>query len=90
VFIRFVHRPLSRYLNALVEHGLVLDRMVEPAPPDGFLDRAPSTPRRRDPAPALPPPPPPLTARVAGRAMSEWSGIRAVRSSLVAMRGSVG
>jgi len=40
VFIRFVHRPLSRYLNALAEHGLVLERMVEPAPPDGFLDRA--------------------------------------------------
>ena len=40
VFIRFVHRPLSRYLNALAEHGLMLERMVEPAPPDGFLDRA--------------------------------------------------
>ena len=40
VFIRFVHRPLSRYVNALAEHGLVLERMVEPAPPDGFLDRA--------------------------------------------------
>jgi len=40
VFIRFVHRPLSRYLNTLAEHGLVLERMVEPAPPDGFLDRA--------------------------------------------------
>jgi SAM-dependent methyltransferase len=40
VFIRFVHRPLSRYVNTLVEHGLVLERMVEPAPPDGFIDRA--------------------------------------------------
>lgn len=40
VFIRFVHRPLSRYVNALVEHGLVLERMVEPRPPDGFLARA--------------------------------------------------
>ena len=40
VFIRFVHRPLSRYLNALAEQGLLLERMVEPAPPDGFLDRA--------------------------------------------------
>ena len=40
VFIRFVHRPLSRYLNALAEHGLTLERMVEPAPPDGFVDRA--------------------------------------------------
>lgn len=44
VFIRFVHRPLSRYLNALAEHGLVLERMVEPAPPDGFLARAPEYP----------------------------------------------
>jgi SAM-dependent methyltransferase len=40
VFIRFVHRPLSRYLNTLAEHGLVLDRMLEPAPPEGFLARA--------------------------------------------------
>jgi len=40
VFIRFVHRPLSRYLNALAERGLVLERMVEPPPPEGFLDRA--------------------------------------------------
>lgn len=40
VFIRFIHRPLARYLNTLAEHGLVLERMVEPAPPDGFLDRA--------------------------------------------------
>lgn len=40
VFIRFVHRPLSVYVNALSEAGLVLERMVEPAPPDGFLQRA--------------------------------------------------
>ncbi len=40
VFIRFVHRPLSRYVNALADHGLLLERMVEPAPPDGFVDRA--------------------------------------------------
>jgi SAM-dependent methyltransferase len=40
VFIRFVHRPLSRYLNALADHGLVLERMIEPVPPDGFLARA--------------------------------------------------
>jgi SAM-dependent methyltransferase len=37
VHIRFVHRPLSRYVNALAEHGLLLTRMVEPAPPPGFL-----------------------------------------------------
>jgi SAM-dependent methyltransferase len=40
VFIRFIHRPLSRYLNALADHGLVLERMDEPAPPPGFLARA--------------------------------------------------
>jgi SAM-dependent methyltransferase len=40
VFIRFLHRPLSTYLNALVDAGLVLERMVEPAPPSGFLNRA--------------------------------------------------
>lgn len=41
VFIRFIHRPLSRYFNALISNGLVLERMYEPAPPQGFLDRAP-------------------------------------------------
>jgi ubiquinone/menaquinone biosynthesis C-methylase UbiE len=41
VFIRFLHRPLSRYVNALVDHGLVLERMIEPAPPPGFVARAP-------------------------------------------------
>jgi SAM-dependent methyltransferase len=41
VFIPFLHRPLSRYLNALAEVGLVLRRMEEPAPPPGFLARAP-------------------------------------------------
>ncbi|HJR25984.1 MAG TPA: class I SAM-dependent methyltransferase [Acidimicrobiales bacterium] len=40
VFIPFIHRPLSRYLNALAEAGLVLRRMEEPAPPPGFLARA--------------------------------------------------
>ena len=40
VFLPFVHRPLSRYINALTDHGLVLRRMHEPAPPAGFLDRA--------------------------------------------------
>ena len=37
VFIPFIHRPLSRYLNALADHGLYLERMVEPPPPPGFL-----------------------------------------------------
>lgn len=41
VFIRFVHRPLSRYINALIANGLSLERMLEPSPPEGFLDRAP-------------------------------------------------
>ena len=40
VFIRFFHRPLSRYLNAARQAGLVLERMEEPAPPPGFLARA--------------------------------------------------
>ena len=40
VFVRFVHRPLSRYLNAAATAGLVLERMVEPAPPERFLERA--------------------------------------------------
>jgi SAM-dependent methyltransferase len=37
VFIPFIHRPLSRYVNALADAGLVIRRMVEPAPPVGFL-----------------------------------------------------
>ena len=41
VFIEFVHRPLSRYVNGLAANGLVLRHMEEPAPPPGFLIRAP-------------------------------------------------
>jgi SAM-dependent methyltransferase len=40
VFIPFVHRPLGRYVNALAAHGLFIERMDEPSPPDGFLARA--------------------------------------------------
>jgi len=40
VELPFVHRPLSRYVNAMARHGLVIERMEEPAPPPGFLDRA--------------------------------------------------
>ena len=40
VFIPFIHRPLSRYVNALAENGLLIERMLEPAPPDGFLELA--------------------------------------------------
>jgi hypothetical protein len=41
VHIRFVHRPMSRYVNALAANGLFVERMVEPAPPPGFLALAP-------------------------------------------------
>ncbi|HET7489454.1 MAG TPA: class I SAM-dependent methyltransferase [Acidimicrobiales bacterium] len=37
VFIPFVHRPLSRYVNAMAASGLHVVRMEEPAPPPGFL-----------------------------------------------------
>ena len=40
VFIPFIHRPMSRYVNAMAEAGLVLRRMLEPSPPPGFLIRA--------------------------------------------------
>jgi ubiquinone/menaquinone biosynthesis C-methylase UbiE len=40
VFVPFVHRPLSRYVNLLVDHGMLVTRMEEPAPPPGFLARA--------------------------------------------------
>jgi ubiquinone/menaquinone biosynthesis C-methylase UbiE len=40
VFIPFIHRPLSRYVNALAGCGLSLQRMEEPGPPPGFLARA--------------------------------------------------
>ena len=41
VHVRFVHRPLSRYLNGMIAVGLDLVAMLEPAPPPGFLVRAP-------------------------------------------------
>lgn len=41
VHIRFIHRPLSRYINALIACGLTIERMLEPSPPQGFLNRAP-------------------------------------------------
>jgi SAM-dependent methyltransferase len=40
VFLPFIHRPLSRYINAMADQGLLLRRMEEPAPPPGFLARA--------------------------------------------------
>lgn len=41
VVIRFLHRPLGRYLAALRRAGFVLDEFLEPAPPAGFLAQAP-------------------------------------------------
>ncbi|HVE46871.1 MAG TPA: class I SAM-dependent methyltransferase [Acidimicrobiales bacterium] len=40
VFIPFVHRPLSRYVNSMAAFGLLVTHMDEPAPPPGFLARA--------------------------------------------------
>ncbi len=41
VVLPFVHRPLSQYVNAMAAHGLLIERMEEPMPPEGFLARAP-------------------------------------------------
>ncbi len=40
IFIPFVHRPLSRYINLLVQNGLYVEEMLEPSPPEGFLAKA--------------------------------------------------
>ncbi|MBW3536840.1 MAG: methyltransferase domain-containing protein [Actinobacteria bacterium] len=40
VMLPFVHRPLSRYINAMAAHDMLVNRMDEPAPPPGFLARA--------------------------------------------------
>lgn len=40
-FVRFLHRPMSRYLRALVAGGLNLVHADEPAPPPGFVAKAP-------------------------------------------------
>ena len=40
VHLPFIHRPLHRYVNAMAEAGLLVERMEEPAPPPGFLERA--------------------------------------------------
>ena len=40
VVLPFVHRPLSRYVNAMAREGLLVTHMDEPAPPPGFLARA--------------------------------------------------
>jgi SAM-dependent methyltransferase len=40
VFLPFIHRPLSRYVNAMAAAGLVIRHLAEPPPPPGFLARA--------------------------------------------------
>lgn len=41
IHIRFVHRPLSRYINSCLAAGFELEEMIEPAPPERFLSQAP-------------------------------------------------
>ena len=41
VYIPFIHRPLSRYVNAMAANGLLVTAMAEPPPPPGLLARAP-------------------------------------------------
>jgi SAM-dependent methyltransferase len=40
VTLPFVHRPLSHYVNAMARSGLLVERMEEPMPPEGFLAKA--------------------------------------------------
>ncbi len=40
ILIPFIHRPLSRYVNALARSGMLVHVMEEPAPPPGFLAQA--------------------------------------------------
>ena len=40
VHLPYVHRPLSRYVNAMASAGIVIRQMYEPAPPPGFVARA--------------------------------------------------
>jgi hypothetical protein len=37
VQFQFAHRPLSRYVHAMGEEGLLIDDMVEPSPPPAVL-----------------------------------------------------
>ncbi len=37
----FVHRPLGRYVNAMSDRGLLVERMEEPEPPPEFLEQCP-------------------------------------------------
>jgi len=36
VVVRFHHRPLSTYVNTFARHGLLVEKMVEPSPPEDF------------------------------------------------------
>ena len=40
VHLPFMHRPLSRYVQAMGQVGLLIEGMDEPAPPPGFLAAA--------------------------------------------------
>lgn len=40
IWIPYIHRPLSVYVNALAGAGLYVTHMAEPAPPPGFLAAA--------------------------------------------------
>ena len=44
VFIRFIHRPLSRYVNAMLDHGFVLRADGRAAPRPASSSARPSTP----------------------------------------------
>lgn len=41
IHVGFHHRPLSRYVNALAAAGLLVEHMIEPVPPAGFIAQAP-------------------------------------------------
>jgi SAM-dependent methyltransferase len=36
----FFHRPMSRYVNGMAANRLLIDGMLEPSPPPGFIARA--------------------------------------------------
>ena len=54
VFVRFVHRPLSHYVNGLIEAGLVLPKCAA-GPPPGFIARRSTSTRWFAPPPAVAP-----------------------------------
>lgn len=41
VEIPFVHRPLGRYVNALIDVGFRIERLLEPSPPESWIERSP-------------------------------------------------